>query len=334
MKKVGMLALFVLIAAALFANGGAEESSGTVQLIYAHMNAPGSNTGLQATHFAELVKEKTGGTVIINVYPSSQLGTLQEQAEMVSNGSVAFHHNTMAGIGSLYADYAALDTPYLYKDVDHLMRVTDVESPVMQMLNEKLIETRNVRNLYNFYFGTRQLTANKAVYGPEDLKGMKIRAIPFPIYMAAVNGMGAIATPIDFAELPTALATGAADGQENPPNTIYSNKFQDVQSQIMLTGHIRGAEIVVVNESVWQSLSSAQQEAVLEAAEETAVWATELTVANEEENIELLRDAGMTVITEADGLDIEAFRTRVQAYVDSEFGDQYGEIYEMIAAID
>lgn len=333
MKRIVVVLLTMcLVAGFAFANGQSE--SGKSQLIYAHMNAPGSITGQQAEYFADLVEEKTGGSVIINVFPSSQLGTLQEMAEMVSNGSVAFHHNTMAGIGSLYADYAALDTPFLYKDVDHLMRVTDVDSPIMQKLNEGLIAERNVRNLYNFYFGTRQLTANKAIKTPADLKGMKIRAIPFPIYMAAVDGMGAIATPIDFAELPTALATGAADGQENPPNTIYSNKFQDVQSHIMLTGHIMGAECVVVNESVWQSFSSEQQKQIREAAVETAAWATQQTKDSEAENIELLRAAGMTVITEAEGLDVEAFRTRVNAYVNDKFSEQYGEIYDIISTID
>ena len=333
MKKIGVIILALCFCAG-FAFAGGQAESGTSQLIYAHMNAPGSNTGLQATHFAELVKEKTNGSVIINVYPSSQLGTLQEQAEMVSNGSVAFHHNTMAGIGSLYADYAALDTPYLYKDVDHLMRVTNVDSPIMKKLNKGLIAERNVRNLYNFYFGTRQLTANKAVKTPADLKGMKIRAIPFPIYMAAVNGMGAIATPIDFAELPTALATGAADGQENPVNTIYANKFQDVQSHLMLTGHIMGAECVVVNEKVWQSFSAEQQKKIKEAAAETAVWATKLTQDGEADNLQLLKDAGMTVISEADGLDVDAFRARVNAYVDEKFSEQYGEIYDIIKTID
>lgn len=333
MKKVVVILLAMcLMTGFIFANGQSE--GGTSQLIYAHMNAPGSDTGLQAVHFAELVKEKTNGTVTINVYPSSQLGTLQEMAEMVSNGSVAFHHNTMAGIGSLYADYAALDTPFLYKDVDHLMRVTNVDSPIMQKLNEGLIAERNVRNLYNFYFGTRQLTANKAVKTPEDLKGMKIRAIPFPIYMAAVNGMGAIATPIDFAELPTALATGAADGQENPANTIYSNNFQDIQSHMMLTSHIMGAECVVVNETVWQSFSAEQKKQINEAAAETAAWSTKRTQEGDAKNIQLLKDAGMTVISEADGLDVDAFRTRVNAYVNDKFSEQYGEIYEIISTID
>ena len=334
MKRIFCVLFVVLVSSGLLFAAGQEEEGAKSQLIYAHMNAPGSVAGLQAAHFAELVKEKTGGSVIINVYPSSQLGTLQEQAEMVSNGSVAFHHNTMAGIGSLYPDYAVLDTPYLYKDADHLMRVADVNSPVMQKLNNELIAKRDVRNLYNFFFGTRHLTANKAIRTPVDLKGMKIRAIPFPIYMAAVDGMGAIATPIDFAELPTALATGVADGQENPPDTIYSTKFYDVQSHIMLKWHILGAEIVVVNETVWQSFSDAQRAQITEAAMETAAWATKMTKEGEAKSIELLRGAGMTVIGEAEGLDVAAFRQRVNDYVAERFSSQYGEMYKLISSID
>ncbi|MCF7944541.1 MAG: TRAP transporter substrate-binding protein [Spirochaetia bacterium] len=336
MKKVVIAVLLLcLTAGSIFAEGQNESGSKSKsQLIYAHMNAPGSVAGKQAVYFADLVKEKTNGSVVIKVYPSSQLGTLQEMAEMVSNGTVAFHHNTMAGIGSLYSDYAVLDTPYLYKSVDHLMRVTDVDSPIMQKLNKGLIDERNVRNIYNFYFGTRQLTANEAVYEPADLKGMKIRAIPFPIYMAAVNGMGAIATPIDFAELPTALATGTADGQENPPNTIYSNNMQDVQSHMMLTGHIMGAECVVANESVWKSLTQEQRDQIMEAAEETAEWATNLTKLGEAENIELLKDAGMTVITESEGLQVEKFRSRVKEYVNQNFSDMYGDMYDIISQIE
>ncbi len=334
MKKTIVAALCMLLAAQVaFANGGGD-SSQTKVLRYAHMNTPESIAGKQALHFADLVKEKTGGSVVIDVFPSSQLGTLQEQAEMVSNGTVAFHHNTMGGIGSLYADYAVLDTPFLYKSVDHLMRVTDVNSPIMKKLNEGAVKERNIRNLYNFYFGARQLTCNGAVYSPGDLKGKKIRAIPFPIYMTAVEGMGAIATPIDWAEVPTALATGVADGQENPVGVIYANKLFDIQSHVMLTSHIMAAECVVVNEGVWQGLSDAQKKAVSEAAAETAEWATAQTVESEKSDVQKLRDAGMTVITEADGLDIAAFRKSVSSLVDERFSDQYGDLYKLIRSIE
>ncbi len=331
MKKIAVVVLALILCGAVFAGG--QQDSGVKTLRYAHMNSPESIAGKQAVYFADLVKEKTGGSIIIEVYPSSQLGTIQEQAEMLSNGTVAFHHNTMAGIGSLYPDYSVLDTPFLYKDVDHLMRVTDVNSPIMQELNKGAIEERNIRNIYNFFFGARQLTANFPVYSPADLKGKKIRAIPFPIYMTAVEGMGALATPIDWAEVPTALATGAADGQENPVGVIYANKLYDIQSNLMVTSHIMGAEGVFINESVWQSLTEDEKAAVEEAAAETAEYATELTVASEQADLENLKNAGMNVISVDNGLDVEAFRARVQKLVHEKFDDQYGDLYQLISEI-
>ena len=335
MKKISMMLLILLVAASVFAGGQGEgEAVKPVVIRYGHMNAPGTVAGRQAEHFAALVEEKTGGSVTIEIYPSSQLGTLQELAEMVSNGTIDLHHNTMAAIGSLYPDYGVLDTPFLYKDVDHLMRVTDINSPLMQELMQGAIAERNIRNLYTFYFGSRQLTCNDAIYGPDDLKRKKIRAIPFPIYMTAVEGMGAIATPIDWSEVPTALATGAADGQENPVGIIYSNKLYDIQSHVMLTSHIMAAQWVGINEQSWQSLTDDQRAAISEAAAETAEWATAQTVASESEDLQKLKDAGMTVITAADGLDIEAFRAGVMALVHKRFDEQWGDLYDIIEGIE
>src|SRR5690606_19179146 len=130
--------------------------------------------------------------------PSSQLGKMQEMAEATSMGTIALSHNTAGGTGSLYEPFAVLDTPYLYRDVDHLLKVTDVDSPVMQTLNKGLIDAAGVRVLYTYYFGTRHLTANKAVRQPSDLAGVKIRALPFPISMTAVEGLGAVPVPVDW----------------------------------------------------------------------------------------------------------------------------------------
>src|SRR5690606_28748529 len=105
----------------------------------------------------------------------------------------------------------------------------DPESPVMIQFNQRLIEEHGVRILYSYYFGTRHLTANQPVYSPADLQGLKIRAIPLPVYIAAVEGMGATATPVEFAELPVALATGLVNGQENPLQTIAAAHLQESQ---------------------------------------------------------------------------------------------------------
>ena len=306
----------------------------TYKLRYGHMNAPSAVTGVQANMLADLVAKKTNGAVKIQVFPSSQLGKLQELAEQVQTGVIALSHNTMAAIGSLYEPLSAMDTPFLYRDVDHLMKAADTQSsPVMKKLNERMIKARGVRILYNFYFGTRQLTCDRAIYKPADLNGIKIRAIPFPIYMTAVEGLGAVATPVDWSEVPTALATGIVNGQENPVDVIYNNKLFDLQSHLMLTGHIMAAQCVVINEKVWQGFSPTIQKQIMEAAQEVSKKATQMTLDREADNLAKIKKAGMTVIGPGEGLQVDLFRKRTQALVAERFQKKYGDLYYEIKEI-
>ncbi|MBR0566529.1 TRAP transporter substrate-binding protein [Azoarcus sp. L1K30] len=326
------LTLALGLSLALGAATGARSDQG-VEFRYGHMNPPTSAAGIQANWLAEAIEKHSGGEIKTKVYPSSQLGKLQELAEAVSTGTIALSHNTAAGIGSLYEPFAALDTPYLYRDVDHLMKVVDVNSPVMKKLNEGLVKAAGVRVLYGYYFGTRQLTANKAVYQPSDLAGVKIRAIPFPIYTSAVEGLGAVPVPVDWSEVPTALATGVVSGQENPVNVVLSSKLYEAQSHMMLTGHVMNAQLIVINEKVWQGLSAQQKAAVTKAAEEVRLRATEMVRKSEDDELAKLKALKMTVIGTGEGLKLDAFKTSVQKLVHERFDAKYGDLYKDIAAI-
>jgi tripartite ATP-independent transporter DctP family solute receptor len=305
----------------------------TVEFRYGHMNPPSSAAGIQAQMLADLIAKNTGGAIKVTVYPSSQLGKLQELAEAVSTGTIALSHNTAGGIGSLHEPFGALDTPYLYRDLDHLMKVMDVSSPVMKKLNDGLVKAAGVRVLYAYYFGTRQLTANKAIRQPADLSGLKIRAIPFPIYMAAVEGLGAIPVPVDWSEVPTALATGQVAGQENPVNVVLSSKLYEKQSHMMLTSHIMNAQLIVINEKAWQGLSPAQRDQVAKAGAEVRTKATEMVRSQEAEETNKLKGLKMTVIGPAEGLKLDAFKASVNKQVQAKFGAKFGELYKEIAAI-
>ena len=305
----------------------------SIEWRYGHMNPPTSAAGIQANWLAEAVEKNTAGQIKIKVYPASQLGKLQELAEAVSTGTIALSHNTAAGIGSLHDPFGALDTPYLYRDFDHLMKTVDVDSPVMKKLNEGLIKSAGVRVLYAYYFGTRQLTTNKAVMQPSDLSGMKIRAIPFPIYMTAVQGLGAVPVPVDWSEVPTALATGVVNGQENPVNVVLSSKLYEAQSHMMLTSHIMNAQVIVINEKVWQGLSPELRQAVTKAAAEVRQRASESVRAQESEELAKLKSLKMTVIGPDNGLKLDAFKASVNKLVNEKFAAKYGDLYKEIAAI-
>ena len=105
------------------------------------------------------------------------------------------------------------------------------------------------------YYGERMVTANKEIKKPEDMKGMKLRVPPAPLYLMLAKSVGANATPIAFAEVYLALQQGTVDGQENPLPTIMAKKFYEVQSHIMLTGHITESLLTIVGTHVWTKLS-------------------------------------------------------------------------------
>ena len=304
-----------------------------VEFRYGHMNPPNSAAGMQAQWFADGLAKATNGQIKVTVYPSSQLGKLQELAEAVSTGTIALSHNTAGGIGSLHEPFGALDTPYLYRDVDHLMKVMDVNSPVMKKLNEGLVKAAGVRVLYAYYFGTRQLPANKAVLQPGDLSGQKIRAIPFPIYMATVQGLGAVPVPVDWSEVPMALASGQVAGQENPVNVVLSSKLYEQQSHLMQTGHIMNAQLIVMNEKAWQALTPAQRTEIAKVAVDVRDRATKMVQGQEAEETEKLKSLKMTVIGTQNGLKLDAFKTSVNKVVQDKFGAKFGDLYKEIAAV-
>ena len=318
-------------AATAFSSSGSAQA--TVELRYGHMNPPTSAAGIQAQMLADTIAKNTSDSVKVTVYPSSQLGKLQELAEAVSTGTIALSHNTAAGIGSLYGPFGALDTPYLYKDFDHLMKVTDVNGPVMKQLNEGLIKAAGVRVLYGYYFGTRQLTCNKAILQPSDLSGLKIRAIPFPIYTATVQGLGAVPIPVDWSEVPTALATGTVAGQENPVNVILSSKLYETQSHMMMTGHIMNAQLIVINEKVWQKLTPAHRDAIAAAATHVSRTASALVRKTEDEEVAKLKELKMKVIGPSEGLKLDAFKAAVKKVVDEKFGSKFADLYKQVAAL-
>ncbi len=333
MKKVLSLLLVCCIAIGVAFAGGESDSSDMsdepIRWRYAHMNTDDNLSGQYAIYLSERIEELTNGGIEIEIFPNSQLGSMVEQLEMTAAGTVELHHDTWGNMSVLVEELQAFDTPYLAKSVDDYLKLNDVNSPLFIEANEKLIETAGVRLLGCVYGGARCLTANFPVYSPDDLKGVKIRAIPAPIYVTAVEGMGAIAVPVDWVDVPAALSTGVVEGQENPPATINAARLQDLQKYIMDTKHIAAIGPFMVNEAAYQALPEEYQDAVMQAAAETVAKFNAQGVAEESQLIEKLIADGMTFITEEDGLDVDAFKAGVDAKVAETF-PQFSDFYEEV----
>lgn len=176
-----------------------------------------------------------------------------------------------------------------------------------------------IRIIGRLFRGARQMTAKQAVYSPADLQGKRFRGVPIQLWTTMIRGFGAIPTPVEVAELPTALMTGLVIGQENPLTMINANKLYEVQTHVMLTGHMQNVLPVFVNERAWQSISEKDRSAIVDALDDLAQESLRQAQKAEHDLIDELKKKGMTFITEKDGLKVTEFREKVNAEINKDF---------------
>jgi TRAP-type transport system periplasmic protein len=330
MRKVAAtaaMALIILLAASSLYAGGQGDSAEepVVRFRLAHVQAERSPTGQGTYRFAELVEEYTDGTVTIEVFPASQLGNNSEIFSSVQTGAVDMSITPFPVMADIVPELSIYLAGYFFESHEQQMRVLN-HPDYGQAWNQRLVDEGGLRVVGTMLYGFRTLTTTDTpVYSPDDLSGLRLRAVPNTMSLAVARGLGGEPTSVAFAELFEALRQGVVDAQENPLPTIKSNNFNEVQEYLILTRHQLVSLPWVINEASFQQLSENQQEALLRAAAEAGEYTTELTLAEEETLVDELEAGGMTVIGVEDGLDLEAFRNRVQAEVMRAFADEWPE---------
>jgi tripartite ATP-independent transporter DctP family solute receptor len=154
-----------------------------------------------------------------------------------------------------YPEIGALESAYLYRDLDHLYRVT--LGPIGQAYWDTLAKKSGLRVLDVWYLGTRELDLTKRagpVKTPADLKGIKLRMPNTEPWLDVGRALGANPTPMAFGEVYLGLSTGTIDGQDNPIPTDYNEKFFEVTHYLVLTDHVIGYLTPVINEKLWQEM--------------------------------------------------------------------------------
>ena len=228
-------------------------------------------------------------------FPNSVLGGSQDLVEGVQEGIVDIITEGPAQFAAWIPKAAQVEAPYLWKDVDHMLKALNGE--YKDKLNE-LFDTIDVKILGTFYYGTRQLTVNKEVHTLDDLKGMKIRVPQADLYVKMIESWNAAATPMALNELYLALQTGTVDGQENPLTTYEAQKFYETNAKyIILTNHIICPNMIFMNGDVWNSLSEHDQEVVSTAIANAIEWQGQQQLEAEAKLADELTAKGCTVIT-------------------------------------
>src|SRR5262249_48117397 len=156
------------------------------------------------------------------------------------------------------------------------------------------------------YFGTRQvgLKPTKTINTPADMAGIKLRMPHRDARQFLRTALGANPVPLAYAQGYTGLPTGAIDRPDNPLPPVEKLKFYEVMSQIVLTSHLVGFDILTVAGKVWNAMSPEQQARFQAAADKAINFSTEKHLAREKELVAQFESKGLKIYTP----DVEAFR--------------------------
>jgi TRAP-type C4-dicarboxylate transport system substrate-binding protein len=204
--------------------------------------------------------------------------------------------------------WSILTSAYLFRDANHLNRFWS--SALGAEFKKQAESEAKVKILGPTFFGTRQvgLKPKKKINTPADLAGIKLRMPPGDAWQLLGRSLGANPTPMAYAETYTGMQTGAIDGQDNPLPNVQNMKFYEVMSQIVLTSHLVGYDLLTVNLKTWNAMGAAKQKSFQAAVDKAIDWSAQEHLKREAELADGFRKQGLEVYAP----DVAAFRAHAQ----------------------
>lgn len=282
-----------------------QQSQGQMVLKLGHSLDTGHPVHLAMEFMKKRLEELSGGSVTIDIYPGSVLGSETQCIEQLQNGALAMTKTSAAALENFIPAMSVFSLPYVFRDGDHYWNV--LNGPIGQGLLQQG-EKKFLRGLCYYDAGSRNFyTKDKPVRTPDDLKGLKIRVTNSQTAVGLVKAMGAAPTPIAWGELYSALAQGAVDGAENNFPSFTSNKHYEVCKHFTLDGHTRIPDMLLISTKIWDTLPPQVQAWVQQAANESTVYERELWEKQTVAAREKAEAEGVTVYE----VDVAAFAAKV-----------------------
>ena len=274
------------------AGGNAGSAATTIRLAHPYNEQHPLHQGVEK--FAELVSQKTGGKVIVKVFPNSTLGTPREITEGVKMGSLDMGLIPTTNVAVYYNKLDLYYLPFLFQNSEHAYAVAD--GKVGSKLNEELLRKTGLRTLAMYESGFRQITNSKhSIKAPRDLANLKMRSTDSPINVDTFKALGANTSPMAISEVFTALQQGTMDGQDNPIGNVYAFGYYKAQKYLTLTRHQWAGIMLLINDKLYNKLSPAYQKALQEAAAESANWQRKEINKQEAGYLDLMKKEGLQV---------------------------------------
>jgi tripartite ATP-independent transporter DctP family solute receptor len=293
-----MKSLAAGLALAALATSGALAQELTLKL--GHLANEQNSWHKASVKFGEELSALTDGRIAVEVFPNDSLGREMDLINGMQLGTVEM---TITGESlQNWAPMAALlAVPYAYTSLEQMDEVASGE--IGDQIEAQVIERAQVRPIAYFARGPRNLTSNREITSPSELNGFRMRVPNVPLFVDTWSALGAAPTPMAFSEVFTSLQNGTIEGQENPLALIQSASFNEVQSHVNMTEHVRSWIYLTISEQVWSQLSEEDQGHVMTAAAAAQEFEREQFLADEQAIRDDLEAKGMTFVD----VDTEAF---------------------------
>jgi len=247
-KKVSKGLLATAVTMALMAGSAL---AGPIVIKFSHVVAENTPKGIAANKFRDLVKEKMGDKVVVEVYPSSQLFGDDKVLEAMLLGDVQMAAPALSKFSRYTKQLQVFDLPFLFKDMASVDRFQQGEE------GQKLLNSLSKKGLIGLGYihnGLKQLSASKPLRVPADISGLKFRIMASDVLASQFEAVNAVPLKKPFSEVFILLQTKAIDGQENTWSNIFSQKYYEVQPDITETNHGLLDYMVVTSAEFWNGL--------------------------------------------------------------------------------
>lgn len=315
MKKSSRV-LFLMIATMIFMAGSL--TAAPVILKFSHTDPQDGLRDQAAKFFAQKVKEYTKGRYEVQIFPASQLGNDPKNIEQLNLGGIDF---TVSSTGSYAPQLPSLNLamlPFLVDSYEQGWKLYDESAWLKKQF--ALAPSKGYRFIGTWEAGFRCLTTKDPVASPVDCQGKKLRSFANPMMKLLLEAMGFAVQIMPINEVYLGIQQGIVQGQENPIDTIYTQKFYEVAPYVTLTRHVYSPIPVTISEITWQILSKEDQAAILKACADAAAFSRKAVKEKEDGQLKEMIAKGAKVSTP----DLTSFRKAMEAvYVEA--GKIYGD---------
>ena len=292
-----ILCLFLLSACGSSAGKG-ETGNSEYQKINLVMSVNGTDTQIDtrvARYFAQLVEERSGGSVTVDVFPNDQLagGNATKGIEMIAQGSVDLAAYATCTLAVIDSQLPVATIPWSFDSYTEARQVIDSTGGAYYA---ERLAAKGITYIGSFHNGFRQLTNSKTIVDdPSDLKNLKIRVPGSEVYMGFFRALGADPTSMSWSEVFTAIQQGTIDGQENGASVTSTAKMDEIQKYMTIWNYSYENDLSIANTRIWESLDENTRQLLTECAIEACNWGRDTLEAEEADILARFEANGMTI---------------------------------------